>query len=361
MKPTCVNVDLADRSYPIMIGHDFEPLATLQGAGRRVLLVSDGNVAMHYGDACRQALERAGFGVTPFTIPAGEKSKTLRQAEKLYAAAAAAGLDRSAAIVALGGGVVGDLAGFVAGTYLRGISLIQVPTSLLAMVDSSVGGKTAVNLEAGKNLVGCFHQPSAVVVNLATMQTLPEREFCSGLAEVIKYGLIFDAGFYNRLAAKTGRLRDRNAGMAIDIIARCCELKAGVVTRDERESGPRALLNFGHTFGHAIETWAGYGNFLHGEAVSIGMVYAARLSQRRGMLDEAAVTDIERNLAALGLPVSLKAPESAWEELRRLMQRDKKASGGALRFVLLASIGKAIHGCAVGETDLIEVWHGIRN
>lgn len=359
MKPININVSLGARSYPIRISADFQALAALLGSGRQALLVSDEHVAGSYGSACRTALETAGFRVTPITIPAGESSKTLSMAERLYTAAAAAGLDRTSHVVALGGGVVGDLAGFVAATYLRGLSLIQVPTSLLAMVDSSVGGKTAVNLDAGKNLVGSFHQPTAVLINLETLRTLPQREYRSGLAEVIKYGLIFDAAFYNILMESRTGLRDRDPVLLSSVIRRCCELKADVVARDERESGPRALLNFGHTLGHAVEAWAGYGRWLHGEAVSIGMVYAAHLSRRQGGLSTDDVAKLETQLTALDLPVRLPAQPADWTEIRRRMQIDKKCTDGSPRFILLEAIGRAVAGRLVAETDLSEVWNVI--
>lgn len=356
-----LHVDLGQRSYAIHIAHDFEPLSALAGHGRKTLLISDTHVAPLHGEACAAALRKAGFTVIPATIAAGETSKSLEVTAKLYHDCWAAGLDRCACITALGGGVVGDLAGFVAATYLRGLDFLQVPTSLLAMVDSSVGGKTGVNLEAGKNLVGCFYQPTGVVINCQTLETLPEREYRSGLAEVIKYGLILDAGFYRQLSGTTQALGTRAPNTLAEVIARCCALKAAVVTRDERErGGPRALLNFGHTFGHAIETWSGYGKWLHGEAVAIGMVFAARLSQRVGGLCDNDIDRLERTLSALGLPVRFPAPESAWDEIRQRMQSDKKTSGGKLRFVLLDRIGHATANHEVSETDLREVWNVIR-
>ncbi len=355
-----INVDLGDRSYAIRIATDFGPLSALPGNGRKTLLISDTNVSPLYGNVCAAALQAAGFTVIPATVAAGEPSKNLHVTEVLYNACAAAVLDRSSSITALGGGVVGDLAGFVAATYLRGLDFIQVPTSLLAMVDSSVGGKTGVNLEAGKNLVGCFYQPTEVVINPETLKTLPEREYRSGLAEVFKYGLILDGDFYRRLSDAGEALRERHDGLLAGVIARCCALKADVVASDEHErGGQRALLNFGHTFGHAIEAWSGYGRMLHGEAVAIGMVFAARLSQRYGGLNGDDVELLEQNLTAVGLPIRLQAEADAWPDIRQRMQSDKKSAGGSLRFVLLDGIGSAAANRRVTESDLTEVWNVI--
>ncbi len=362
MNNESINVNLGERSYAIRITRDFGPLSALPGNGRKTLLISDTNVTPLYGEACRTALQAAGFTVIPATVDAGELSKNLDVTASLYNACTAAGLDRGSSITALGGGVVGDLAGFVAATYLRGLDFIQVPTSLLAMVDSSVGGKTGVNLAGGKNLVGCFYQPAEVVVNLQTLKTLPDREYQSGLAEVVKYGLILDGDFYRQLSDTTTALRALDDDELAKVIARCCTLKAAVVTRDEHERcGQRALLNFGHTFGHAVEAWSGYQGLLHGEAVAIGMVFAARLSQRYGGLSGEEVERLERNLAALGLPIRLTAPADAWTDIRNRMQSDKKSAGGRLQFVLLDGIGRASANRRVTETDLTEVWNVIRH
>ncbi len=353
-----IHVELGARSYVIRITNGFHGFTAVPERDRKTLLISDTNVAPLYGAACAAALQAAGFSVTTATVDAGEQSKNLRETAVLYETCAAAGLDRSSFITALGGGVVGDLAGFVAATYLRGLPFIQAPTSLLAMVDSSVGGKTGVNLDAGKNLVGSFHQPAEVIINLDTLQTLPEREYRSGLAEIIKYGLILDSSFYRQVSRLTAEVPSRNSDMLAGIVARCCELKAAVVTQDEHErGGQRALLNFGHTFGHAIESWSGYGRMLHGEAVAIGMVFAAHLSQRLGGLTRDDVTGLEHTLTALGLPVRLSADPSAWPDIRRRMQSDKKSAGGSLRFVLLDGIGCAGANRRVPENDLTEVWN----
>jgi len=289
-------------------------------------------------------------------VPAGEASKDGARLFDLYAAALAAGLDRRGLVVALGGGVVGDLAGFAAATFLRGVRCVQAPTSLLAMVDSSVGGKTGINLPEGKNLVGAFHQPALVLADTDALRTLPRREFVSGLAEVVKYGAIRDAAFLDAIAADAPALLAGDAAAVARAVRRSCEIKAGVVAGDEREeSGLRAVLNFGHTLGHAVESVAGYGTWLHGEAVAIGMAYAARLSVRLAGLGPEAAARLEGLLAALGLPGS--APGLSWAALRRAMGVDKKSAGRVPRFVLLEALGRARAGVEVPEALLEEVWH----
>jgi 3-dehydroquinate synthase len=262
-------------------------------------------------------------------------------------------LDRASFIVALGGGVVGDLAGFVAATYLRGVAFVQVPTTLLAQVDSSVGGKVAVNLAAGKNLVGAFHQPRLVLCDLDTLQTLPEREFKAGLAEVIKYGIIHDAAFFRRLERQMPALLRQDPTILSTIVARCCAIKAWVVGQDETETGLRSILNFGHTIGHAIENSAGYGQYLHGEAISIGQVAAARLSQRVLGLPEGDVTRIRHLLERAGLPASISLSAARKRRLFEAMKLDKKAAGGEAKFVLAKRVGKVQWGIRV-EQSLVE-------
>jgi 3-dehydroquinate synthase len=317
------------------------------------MVVSDSNVERLYARKCREWLEGAGCRVALACVPAGESSKSLEQAGRLYGDAVAAGLDRSSAVVALGGGMVGDLAGFVAGTFLRGIRLVQVPTTLLAMVDSSVGGKTAVNLPQGKNLVGVFAQPVAVAMDLSALSSLPDREYRSGLAEVVKYGVIADASLFAALERGADALRRRDPATLEDVVARCCAIKAGVVSGDERESGPRAILNFGHTLGHAVETAAGYGQFLHGEAVSVGMAFASHLSAIGGSLPAVEAVRIVRLLEAFGLPVRLPAGCS-WSELAAGMAKDKKSLGGTPRFVLATEIGRAVYGVKVADAAMAE-------
>lgn len=349
-----VRVELGERGYDINIGSNIEKLLGVSGNGSSALLVSDSNVDPLYGDSCEKALEKRDFRVKRAVIPAGESSKSLDQAKKLFDCALDGKLDRSSIVVALGGGVVGDLAGFIAGTYLRGVKLLQLPTSLLAMVDSSVGGKTAVNLPQGKNLVGVFHQPIEVSVDLTTLNTLPDREYISGIAEIIKYGVIWDADLFDLLEANVKALLERDYDLLARIVARCCEIKAEVVGIDERESGLRAILNFGHTLGHAIENISGYGEFLHGEAIAIGMAYAAKVSAASlGFNDTERIINL---LSAFGLPIGRSSlPESVtWEALRKVMSSDKKAQRAIPTFVLAKKIGEVDFGCDVSDSDLEE-------
>lgn len=353
-----VQVKLGERTYPIWIGRESVPIPDGLGTpGSRVLIVSDSNVDPLYGALWQARLEGAGFVVIRVVVPAGEKSKDLDTAASLYRQAVAAGLDRSSTIMALGGGMVGDLAGYVAATFLRGIRLLQAPTSLLAMVDSSVGGKTGVNLPEGKNLVGAFHQPAAVFADLAALLTLPKREYLSGLAEVVKYGVIWDAVLFHKLETHVAELQAGDPELLEAVVARCCAIKADVVALDERERGPRAVLNFGHTLAHAIETTAGYGTWLHGEAVAMGMAYAARLSARVRGLPEADAARVARLLEQLGLPI-LPAG-SAWTALRTAMIADKKSVRQMPRFVLVNKLGEAEIGCDVSDAILEEVWNVI--
>ena len=336
-----LRVELGARSYPIRIG------AGLLGAaahwrdalpGRHVLIVSNDVVAPLYLERVRAAL--AGTVSSCVILPDGEAYKTLDSATRVFSALAELGASRDACIVALGGGVIGDLAGFAAACWMRGIAFVQMPTTLLAMVDSSVGGKTAVDLAQGKNLVGAFHQPRAVIIDTGTLATLPQRELHAGLAEVIKYGALGDATFFAWLERHASRLLQRDAGALADAIAHCCAQKAAIVARDETERGERALLNFGHTFGHALETVCGYGTLLHGEAVAIGMCLAARLSARLG---RAAATDgerLQRLLRTCGLPTEVPAGTDA-AALLATMRLDKKNLSGRLRLVLWRGLGNA--------------------
>jgi 3-dehydroquinate synthase len=345
---TTVTVGLGSRSYPIRVGGwpEVEFLALLKG--RRGLIVTDSTVGPLYGARCEATLREAGASVVRATVPAGESSKSMQQAMALYGSALDAGLDRKSFILALGGGMVGDLAGFVAATYLRGVEFLQVPTTLLAMVDSSVGGKTAVNLPQGKNLVGVFHQPSRVVADLSTLATLPAREYASGLAEVVKYGVIKDARLFEVLDASADKVVARDAGLLESIVATCCEIKAGVVARDERETGERAILNFGHTLGHAIEKLTEYSGWFHGEAVSVGMVFAARLSSEVRGFPAADAVRVERLLERLSLPVRPPAG-LGWRAVRQAMTADKKTEQGIPRFVLSDRMGSVSYGCVVDE------------
>jgi len=337
-----VAVPLPGLEYPIRIGPGLIGALgeQMRGCGLHgaVALVQDAGVAGLYGPAARASLEGVGFAVTPIVVPAGEGSKCLAQLGALYEAFAAAALDRTASVVALGGGVVGDLAGFAAASYLRGVALVQVPTTLLAQVDSSVGGKTGIDLPAGKNLVGAFHQPRLVVVDVDTLRTLPERERRAGLAEVVKYGVIRDPALFAAVETNREALMGHQPNVLETVIARCCEIKAEVVVADERESGVRAILNYGHTIGHAVEAVAGYGTYLHGEAVAIGMAAAGALGRDLGLWSAAEEARVNALLTACGLPTRLAEPLPA-DTLIEAMRRDKKTRAGELRFVLADSIG----------------------
>lgn len=349
-----VTVDLGERSYPIWIGNGFLPrigqLLKNIGVGSRILVVTQPALEKLYGAMVMDSLDAAGIHAHMAVIPGGEEHKTLDTVRGLYRAALQAGLDRGSAIVALGGGVVGDVAGMAAATYMRGIDFVQVPTTLLAQVDAAVGGKVGVNLPEGKNLVGAFHQPRAVAADTATLLTLPDRELGAGLAEVVKYGLIADADFFRYLEERADALVNRGWQELAHVIRRSCEIKAYIVAQDEREADVRALLNFGHTFGHGLEAATEYSRFLHGEAVGIGMVAALRLSQRLGMVGEEAVVRGEALLQRLGLPVAAGPVnmDAVWEA----MGRDKKVLDGRLRVVLLDAVGQATVVDDVPEADV---------
>jgi len=354
-----VHVALGSRSYPIFIGRNV--LSDLGGQcaklrlGRRCAIISDKNVAPLYAAKTAASLRKAGFDPVLATVPAGETSKSLKMFQSCCDLMAAHRMERTSFIVALGGGVVGDLAGFVASAYLRGIPFVQAPTTLLAQVDSSVGGKVGVNLAAGKNLVGAFHQPRLVLCDLAALRTLPPREFRAGMAEVIKYGIIADKGLFARLERDLPRLLRRESGVMADVIARCCEIKADVVSRDETESGLRAILNFGHTIGHAIEAISGYGRYLHGEAISIGQVAAAKLSARAAGLPPQDAARIEKLFVRAGLPAAIKLTARRQTALIEAMRLDKKVSGGQIRFVLARKIGKVESGREVPPEWIREI------
>ena len=330
---TTLNVELGERSYPIVIGSGLLGNFDLAGhiRGQDCLVVSNETVAPLYLDKLRSSLD--GCNVTCVELPDGEAYKTLASMQLILDELVASGANRDTTVIALGGGVVGDIAGFAAACYMRGVDFVQVPTTLLAQVDSSVGGKTGVNHPQGKNLVGAFHQPRIVLIDTDTLDTLPHRELKAGMAEVIKYGAICDAEFFSWLEQNLAALLARDAEALAHAIRRCCELKAEVVAEDERESGRRAILNFGHTFGHAIEHCQGYGEWLHGEAVAAGMVMAAQLSG----IDAADVERLRALLVAAGLPVA--PPAIAAADWMAAMGMDKKVQGKRLRFVLLDAIG----------------------
>ncbi len=338
-----LRVALGARSYPIHIGSGLleRPELILPAIPqRRAAIVTNETVASLYLGCLEAALAGAGVETVPIVIPDGEQYKDWRTLNTVYDALLAAHCDRATTIVALGGGVVGDLAGFAAATYQRGVPYVQVPTTLLAQVDSSVGGKTAVNHPRGKNMLGAFHQPVAVIADIDTLKTLPERELRAGMAEVVKHGLICDAGFFAWLERDLDRLLARDPQALGKAVLRSCEIKAGFVSRDERESGERALLNFGHTFGHAIEAGLGYGKWLHGEAIAAGMVLAAELSRRLGYLSEQDVARVAALLERAGLPVSVRGLPA--ERFLELMSADKKARDQRLTFIVLEKIGRAI-------------------
>ena len=354
-----LTVNLGARSYPIHFGSSLidevaAEMACLRLAGRKVALVSDETVVAAQAEALAQM-----FGDAPrLVVPAGEGAKSTLSIVRAWDFLAAEKLDRGGVVVAFGGGVVGDLAGFAAASYLRGVAFYQVPTTLLAMVDSSVGGKTGINIGAGKNLVGAFHQPQAVFVATDLLITLPSREFAAGMAEVIKYGLLGDAELYAELAARPLLASGEHVAA---IVRRCCEAKARIVEADEFETaqtGGRALLNLGHTFAHAIEKIAGYGVYLHGEAVAVGLAAAARLSRRLGLVNDAVVASVESTLAAHALPCALREPMSL-DSLMAAMMQDKKVRAGRLRFVVLTAIGEASTRDDVEAEDVRAVWREV--
>ena len=339
-----LRIDLGERSYPIEVGEgligDPQRYRPYLAAGKAMIVTSD-TIAPLYLERVAGALRATGRQVLEVILPDGEQHKTWQTLNRIFDALLAAHCDRHTTLVALGGGVVGDMAGFAAAVYQRGVPFIQVPTTLLSQVDSSVGGKTAVNHPLGKNMIGAFHQPRAVLADVSTLDTLPGRELRAGLAEVIKHGLIRDASFFDWIEASLERLLARERDALEHAVVRSCEIKAQVVCADERESGERAILNFGHTFGHAIESGLGYGQWVHGEAVAAGMVMAADLSARLGNIARSDAERIRTLIARAGLPVAGPAALSA-ERYLELMAVDKKAAQGRIRFILLAGLGSAV-------------------
>ncbi len=339
-----VKVRLGDRSYDIEIGSSLdrvgERLLEL-GLGKKMALITNPAVKKLYGQRLVDGLKRAGFIVMSIEIPDGEQYKNLDWANSIYTALLINSFDRKSALVALGGGVIGDLTGFAAATFMRGVPFIQVPTTLLAMVDSSVGGKTGVNHPMGKNMIGAFYQPKKVLMDLDVLRTLPKEELLSGMAEVIKYGVIRDSSFFEYLGTNQEKILSLDPDALGYVISRSCEIKADVVSADEREGGLRAILNFGHTVGHAIETAENY-TMRHGYAVAIGMVYASRLASKTGLCDQSVPDRVEKLIQSYGLPTDLSAlsrkPSPA--ELMATMQIDKKAEGGKVKFVLPKKIGE---------------------
>lgn len=352
-----VNVELKERSYPILIGEgnltEQHCYTSHLQKGDKVMIVSNPTVAAHYLAPLQSTLETLGCEVDSVLLPDGEEFKTLESLNLIYTALLQANHNRDTTIVALGGGVIGDVAGLAAATYQRGVKLIQIPTTLLSQVDSSVGGKTAVNHPLGKNMIGAFYQPDLVVIDTTTLHTLEKRQISAGLAEVIKYGAIFDEAFFSWLE------NNMNALLSLDHVALqyciqiCCEHKARVVANDEKEHGERALLNLGHTFGHAIETHLGYGKWLHGEAVAVGMLMAADLSMQLGDLPKSDVARIEKLLAEAVLPTVSPDGMTADDYLPHMM-RDKKVLSGQLRLILLKSLGRAYITSNVDSSRVIQ-------
>jgi len=338
-----LNVDLANRSYPIHIGRHLMTDANLilpHLKRKHVAIVTNTTVAPLYLDQLTKTLQAVGVSVIPIILPDGEAYKNTETLNKIYDVLLQNRCERSTTLIALGGGVIGDLTGYAAATYLRGVPFIQIPTTLLSQVDSSVGGKTGINHPLGKNMIGAFYQPQVVLADIDTLKTLPARELSAGMAEVIKYGLIRDAEFFNWLEAHIEALMALDESAISEAIYRSCRNKAEVVARDEHEAGERALLNLGHTFGHAIENAMGYGVWLHGEAVAAGTMMAADLSQRMGWLTAAEVSRIHALLTKASLP--LDAPKLSVDQYLDLMQMDKKVADGKIRLVLQQGIGKSV-------------------
>ncbi|MCI6085390.1 MAG: 3-dehydroquinate synthase [Selenomonas sp.] len=339
-----VRVELGPQSYDIVIGHELGAslIDFVRGKrySRQVLLVTDDNVGPLYGEQVAALLAEAGLHPVVYAIPAGESSKTLAVAEKIYTCIIEHRLDRKSPVFALGGGVVGDLAGFVASTYMRGVPFLQLPTSLLAQVDSSVGGKVAVDHALGKNLIGSFYQPDAVFIDLDFMKTLPKREIATGLGEIVKYGIIYDASFFAFLEQHPDDVLALAPEAAVHMIARSCEIKAAVVSQDEKEAGLRRILNFGHTMAHTIEQETGYVRYNHGEAVAIGMVGAADISRRLGLIDAATQERVVALIRRLGLPT--KAEGCMVDAMYAGIFHDKKTVNGTVNWVLMDGIGRTV-------------------
>ena len=348
-----LTVALGERSYPIYIDSDLLARVgelLVATPSRRAVVVTNPNVAAHHLDRVRRALSDSAIRHDAVIVPDGEAHKDWATLHEIHTRLLQLGAERSTLLIALGGGVIGDLAGFAAATYQRGMPFIQIPTTLLAQVDSSVGGKTAINHPLGKNMIGAFYQPTAVIIDTSTLATLPDREYRSGIAEVVKYGAVGNADLFAWLEANIDQLRSRDPDAVAHAIVESCRIKAAVVAADERESGERALLNFGHTFAHAIEAGTGYGTWLHGEAVAAGMILAAALSERVTGLSAVDAERLRRLIERAQLPT--RAPALEFDQWIELMSRDKKTSDGALRFVLLAALGRGVVRAGVGEGEL---------
>lgn len=348
-----MNVDLGDRGYPIYISTDFSGLDKACKSARlgdRFVVVADSNVEKHYCQACMAELSNYSKDVTCHTFPAGEQNKNLGTVSDIYRKLISLKLDRNSTLVALGGGVTGDITGFAAATYLRGIPFIQIPTSLLAQADSSIGGKTGVDFEGSKNMIGVFYQPRFVFINVNTLKTLPGRELRSGLAEVIKHGLIMNAEFFDYIDYNLDKIYDYDENVLQYVTKMNCQIKGNVIEQDEREEGLRALLNFGHTIGHAVESVSDF-KLLHGECVSIGMAGAFRLALKLGMVNLRTVSKVEETLKKAGLPV--KAIGMDADRILDQMHMDKKVRDGRLYFILPREIGEVVC-CYVEDTEMIK-------
>jgi 3-dehydroquinate synthase len=348
-----LSVNLGDRSYPIHVGAGhLDRLGQFlkeAGLGGKVAVISNPTVAQLFLDPVHESLIEAGFEVTPVLLPDGEEHKNLASLTAIYDRLIGERFERRSSVVALGGGVIGDLAGFAAATYLRGVPYVQVPTTLLAQVDSSVGGKTAVNHEDGKNLIGAFYQPKLVLIDVAVLSTLPRRELVAGLAEVIKYGIIEDPVLFHFLEQNIEKLIERDRELLTQVIVTSCSIKARVVEADEREDDYRAVLNFGHTIGHALEAVTGYKQFLHGEAIGVGMVKAAALSTQRGFCDQRSFDRVVQLIRKAGLPTEIPGNVSM-QSLIQGMEVDKKVAGGKIKFIMCEGLGKTrFHWLAPGE------------
>jgi 3-dehydroquinate synthase len=347
-----VDVKLGERSYPIVITTGFSHLSEILANTKQVVIVSNPTIAPLYLQQVSALFSAAPHHIL---IEDGEEFKTLNSFETVLSFLLEHRMSRDVLLVALGGGVIGDLTGFVAACYQRGVRFMQIPTSLLAQVDSSVGGKTAVNHPLGKNMVGAFKQPEQVIINTATLKTLPPREFAAGMAEVIKYALLGDVDFLHWLLKHSEQITNQQPAIIAQMIQHCCQMKADIVSRDETERGERALLNLGHTFGHAIEAFMGYGKWLHGEAVAVGMVMAAQLSAHRGWVSQQDVAAVRSALQCFTLP--LAAPETMKiADFLPFMKTDKKVKDGQMRFVLMAALGQAVIVDDITETELLQVF-----
>ncbi len=362
METRQIAVALGERSYPIIIGQDILELAPglIQAAGirGRIGLITDDNVAPLYADRVREIIQDAGYSVAQHVLPAGESQKRLARIEDICGALLEAGLDRASMIVALGGGVVGDIAGFAAGVFMRGIPFLQIPTTIVAQVDSSVGGKTGVNHPLSKNSIGVFHQPEAVLIDMQLLESLPDRELRAGMAEVIKHGVIADAELFDHVVAQADAILRKDLTQLQMPVARSCEIKAAIVAEDEKEQGLRANLNYGHTFGHAIEAVSGYDTFLHGEAIALGMCAASALGRALGLVDDAFVAAQRDCIAAYGLPT--RWPELPLEATLDAMTRDKKARAGKLKLIVPTRIGAVVQRSDITREQMAEALEHIR-